>query len=205
MRDIELSHLDSLIEFLDAEDQQMARQLICAQGYSNGVDSNSHHSVDANTMVVMTPTDADFFGDSYLYWLNVEPARWSVLWQNVYDLADGQNVAIKLHEYQSSTQPVSKAVIIASLSKSAGEIRGMVLFAVDNGVRLENCRVECPWMSQGVFDELKHDFGDEWAAKAMSTVGVVPDALVEGVSLGRLLNLPEKALAYMPARVAALM
>ena len=195
--------MDSLKEFLEAEDQQVARQLICAQGYTTALANEwSNHPVDVTTMVIMTPTDADFFGDSYLDWLAVDPARWAVLWQNVYDLADGQNVAIKLHEYQSSTLPVDKAVIIASLAKSVAEIRGMVLFAVDNGVHVEDCRVECPWMSQSVFDELKHDFGDEWAAKALSTVGVVPDELMEGVSLGRLLNMPEKDLAYMPKRVS---
>jgi hypothetical protein len=198
--------MDSLKEVLAAEDQQVARQLICAQGYDKAVANEwSSHPVGVMTMVVMTPTDADFFGDSYLNWVAVAPARWTVLWQNVYDLPDGQNVAIKLHEYQSSTDPVDNAVIIASLAMSSAEIRGLVLFAVDNGVRLENCRVDCPWMSQSVFDALAHDFGKEWAEKALSTVGVVPDELVKGVSLGRLLNLPEKDLAYMPARVAAML
>lgn len=194
--------MDSLLEFLNADDQQVARQLICSQGYElGGADRKSKTPVDASTMVVMTPIDADFFGEQYLYLVKQQPGRWAVLWQNVYDLPSGENVAIQLHRFQSSTDPVNKAVIICSLAQSPAELRGMILYAIDNGVPLEACRVECPWMTEQVYESLSHDFGDDWAAIGLENVVIVPNESVMGVSLSRLLNLPEKGLTYLPACV----
>jgi hypothetical protein len=195
-----------LLQMIDALDPQVARRLLLSHnGNIVGVlDAQSDHPVDANTMVIMTPIDADFFADGYLKGLPVAPGRWAVLWQNVYDLAN-QNVAIKMHEFQSAKVPVDRAVVIISVAKSSAEVRGMVLFAVDNGVPLENCRVECGWMAQSVIDELTHDFGEEWAEKALVTRNVLTDDKASETNLARELNLPEKDLTYIPARVAALM
>lgn len=190
-----------MLEAIDALEPAIAVQiLLSTDGYVKGVaNANSNHPVDVNTMVVMTPNDADFFGDGYLRGLPVAPGCWAVLWQNVYDLADGQNVATQVHQFHSADAPVEKAVILVGLATSSAEVRGMVLFAVDNGVRLENCRVVCAKMAQSVFDSLRHDFGGEWADMALAGMLVGPDEAMN------IIPMPKRDLAYMPARVAALM
>jgi hypothetical protein len=177
--------------------EQAVQLLLSTNGFVKGVEnSKSNHPVDVNTMVVMTPNDADFFADGYLKGLSVAPGRWSVLWQNVYDLPTGQNVAIQVNNFQSSAVPVEKAVILVGVATSSAEVRSMVLFAVDNGVRLEHCRVVCGQMAQSVFDELKHDFGDEWAETAMAGMVVGSDDVVNSIPV------PTRDLAYMPKRVS---
>ena len=195
--------MDSLIEFLAAEDQQVARQLICTAGRELAyLNDQLHQSVGTDTLVVMTPSDADFFGEQYLYWLrDKQPGRWAVAWHNVYVTPTDVEVAILVHRYLSPGEAVNSAVVTRSLAMSKAEMRGLILFAVDQGVPLDKCRVECPWMTRSVYDHLAHEFGEEWAKTGLADVGVVEDSLVEGVNLNRRLNLPDSALAYLPAVV----
>lgn len=192
--------MDSLIEFLAAEDQQVARQLACTAGRELAyLKDQRHQPVDSGTLVVMTPSDADFFGEQYLYWLREnQPGRWAVAWHNVYVTPTDVEVAILVHRYLSPGEAKTSAVIIRSLAMSKAEMRGLILFAVDQGVPLDMCRVECPWMTRSVYEHLAHEFGAEWAKTGLADVGVVEDKLVDGVDLHRLLNLPGSSLVYLP-------
>lgn len=192
--------MDSLTEFLTAEDQQVARQLVCTQGRELAyLNESRQQPAGDKTLVVMTPSDADFFGEQYLYWLrDKQPGQWAVLWQNIYTTDTNVEVATEVHRYLSPGEEVSAAVIIRSLAMSNAEMRGLILFAVDKGVSLDNCRVECPWMTRGVYQHLVHEFGQEWAETGLGDVGVVEESMVEGIDLNRMLNLPGSSLVYLP-------
>lgn len=195
--------MKALTEFLEADDQMVARQLITAMGRETGLGNADYdHPVGPDTLLIMSPLDADFFAAGYLNAVRAEPGRKAVLWFNSYDLPNGgENIAILMHQFQSSQAPVKHAVIIASLAQSAGEIRAMILWAVGNGIPLEEVRVESPWMTDSVHQQLTRDFGGEFVRKALASVGAVPDSLGKGVNLARRLNLPEKGLTYLPSFV----
>lgn len=192
--------MESLIEFLTAEDQQVARQLVCTQGRELAYLNNDRQQpAGSDTLVVMTPSDADFFGEQYTYWLREnQPGQWAVVWQNIYTTDTGVEVAAQVHSYLSPGEGCKSAVIIRSLAMFNAEIRGMILFALDKGVPLEKCRIECPWMTRSVHDHLVQEFGAEWAAVGLADVGLIEDGLVKGVDLNRLLNLPGSSLMYLP-------
>lgn len=190
----------SLNDLLTATDQQMARQMLSSNGLVLGAtDAARAMPVDAKTLVVMTPADADFFAASYLRALgDCQPARWAVLWQHVYEIPGGEEIAPEVHRFQSSEAPVDKAVILCSMATSAAQVRGMLWFAVDQGILLENCRVECPWMAEAVTEDLQI-FLD--ADRILDGVVTVEDDQLRGVNLNRLLNLPDQGLSYLPAVV----
>jgi hypothetical protein len=195
--------MNTLIEFLEADDQMVARQLITAIGRDTGLGHADYdHPVGPDTLLIMSPLDADFFADGYMDAFPDWPGRQAVLWFNSYDLPNGgENIAILMHQFQSSQAPVKHAVIIASLAQSAGEIRAMILWAVEQGISLEEIRVESPWMTDSVHQQLTKDFGDDFVRKALASVGAVPDSLGKGVNLARRLNLPDKGLTYLPSFV----
>lgn len=190
----------SLNDLLTAPDQQVARQMLCANGLRRGeVDAARAMPVDAQTLVVMTPADADFFAASYLRALGAcQPARWAVLWQNVYEAPGGEEIASEVHRFQSSDAPISKALILCSVATSAAQVRGMLLFAVDQGVSLDQCRVECPWMDEAVLEDLLVLNG---VGSMFEGVDSVPTDQLRGVNLNRLINLPDQGLSYLPAVV----
>ena len=198
------ARMNTLTEFLEADDQMVARQLITAIGYETGLGHADYdHPVGPDTLLIMSPLDADFFADGYMDAVPVWPGCQAVLWFNSYDLPNGgENIAILMHQFQSTKAPMKHAVIIASLAQSAGEIRAMILWAVQNGIPLDEVRVESPWMTDSVHQQLTRDFGDEFVRKALASVGAVPDSLGKGVNLARRLNLPEKGLTYLPSFVA---
>lgn len=192
--------MESLIEFLAAEDQQVARQLVCTQGRELAYLNNDRQQPSgSDTLVVMTPSDADFFGEQYAYWLQENRAgQWAVVWQNIYTTDVGVEVATQVHSYLSPGEGSKSAVIIRSLAMCNAEIRGLLLFAVDKGIPLDKCRIECPWMTRGVHDHLVQEFGAEWARAGLADVGIIEDSMVTGVDLNRLLNLPGSSLMYIP-------
>ncbi|MBI6883136.1 hypothetical protein [Pseudomonas putida] len=194
-----------LSELLTADDQQVARQVLCAKGLEVGeADSARPDPVGADTLVVMSPLDADFFGSAYLQALGSnQPGRWAVVWHNVYDAPGEQEAAIEVHRYQSSAAPVSKAVILCSLGTSAAQIRGMFLFALDQGIAFHECRIECPWMSETVFEKLLKDLSFEYQPLKDDGVNIVPAWLLDGVELSHLTNLPPQGLSYLPAMVCS--
>ena len=197
--------MDSLNEFLTAEDQQVARQLVCTQGRELAyLNKERQQPAGPGTLVVMTPSDADFFGEQYLYWIP-EAGKWGVVWHNIYTTDTNVEVAIEVHRFMSPGHDASSAVIIRSLAMSKAEMRGLILFAVDKGVSLEKCRVECPWMTRSVYEHLVSEFGEVWAHTGLADVGVVEDSLVDGVDLNRLLNLPGSSLMYLPEVVRQVM
>jgi hypothetical protein len=192
--------MESLIEFLAAEDQQVARQLACTQGRELAcLNASRQQPAGDKTLVVMTPTDADFFGEQYLYWLrDKQPGQWAVLWQNLYTTDTGVEVAAEVHRYISEGEGATSAVIIRSLAMNRAEMRGLILFALDKGVSLDKCRIECPWMTRSVHEHLVHEFGENWAMTGLADVGLIDDNMVAGVDLNRSLNLPGNSLMYLP-------
>lgn len=200
--------MESLFEFLAAEDQQVARQLICAAGRELAhLNAKRARGVTSSTLVVMTPVDTDFFGEQFLYWLtnslgnHVAPGKWAVRWANNYVLPTGVEVSAPVHQFISAEGEVSDAVVLCSLAVSKAEMRGLILFAVDQGVPLERVRVECPWMARSVYDHLCAEFGTQWGSAALADVGVMDDQHVNGVNLPQRLNLPDSSLTYLPALV----
>lgn len=193
----------SLDVFLECDDQMVARQYIWDIGYETGCEDYERGIQDevAETLFIMSPIDADFFAQGYFKGLEVTPESFAVLWLNPQTLPNGDDIAPLVHSYRSSTAPMKKAVILSSLAKSAGEIRSMVLFAVDSGIPLDNCHIACAWMPASVHGSLCRDLGGVFGAKAFSGATTMQDDMANGVNLARCLNLPEKGLTYLPALV----
>lgn len=193
----------SLDIFLESDNPMDARQFIWDVGYDTGCEDYERGIQESvpETLFIMSPLDADFFAQGYFKGLGATPESFAVLWLNPYTLPNGDDIAPLVHSYRSSTAPMKKAVILSSLAKSAGEIRSMVLFAVDNGIPLENCHIACAWMSVEVHGSLCRDLCGVFGAKAISASSMVSDALAQGANLHRHLNLPEKGLTYLPALV----
>lgn len=59
--------MNTLTEFLEADDQMVARQLITAIGYETGLGHADYdHPVGPDTLLIMSPLDADFFAYGYM-------------------------------------------------------------------------------------------------------------------------------------------